>query len=321
MSSEFDLIRNYFKPLSGEEGLGLLDDAALFVPGPGEDIVLTKDMIVSDVHFRACDNPADIAWKALAVNISDLIAKGARPNIYLLGLALDRGLDEKWLQAFAAGLQAAQDYFKVKLVGGDTTRSKGGSVISVTALGTASSGGMIKRSHAEIGDDLYVTGTIGNGALGLKILQDGLKGYDELVQHYYRPKPKLAHIGLLRAFANAAIDISDGLAADAGHLAKASCLRVVINKDHLPLSEEAGRYLACNPEAFNQLLTGGDDYEVVFAVSPNQTHDMRDYCAQHGLHVTKIGRFVEGQGVEIREMDGSLVKLEKLGYDHFITER
>ena len=249
--SESEIIARYFAPLAeGAPGaFGLHDDAALLPRGDDSDLVITTDTIVEGTHFRKSDAPQDVAYKVLAVNISDLTAKGAEPYCYLLSLVLPNA-DPDWLGGFSAGLGEAQDDFGCRLVGGDTTSTDGGLTISITALGRVAPGRMVLRGGAKAGDCLYVSGTIGDAALGLRLsetpelaqqwgLDDGQAAH--LVSRYVRPAPPIALTPVLRGHASAALDISDGLLGDAAKLCDASGVGGEIRSARLPLSDAAGK--------------------------------------------------------------------------------
>ena len=254
-SGEDELITRYFKPLATAPGaLALSDDAASFAPPEGHELVLTTDAIVSGVHFLPDDPPETVARKALRVNLSDLAAKGAKPAGCLLTLALPDGVGESWLSPFASGLQADCDLYACPLYGGDTVRTTGPLWLSVTAFGTLPRGTMMKRAGAKPGDRIVVTGTIGDAALGLRLLRDpGLIRQwslrdDEaahLVDRYRVPRPRNAMADTVRALASAGMDVSDGLAGDLAKLCNVSGVSARIEAGRLPLSAAAGRALGC----------------------------------------------------------------------------
>ena len=247
---EFDLIETYFKPLAkGAPGaLGLADDAAVLTPTGGHDLVVTQDMLVEGVHFRDTDPAGRVAQKALRVNLSDLAAMGATPVAYLLSLALPAAVDDAWVAAAAAGLAADQAEFGVHLIGGDTVSTPGPLTLSITALGQTPNGLALRRSGARPGDLVMVSGMIGDACLGLDVLEGGdttapgapgAPGADYLVDRYQLPSPRLS-LGLaLRGLATAAIDISDGLVADLGHLCGASGVGAAVDLGRVPVSPAA----------------------------------------------------------------------------------
>lgn len=317
MRGEFDLISKYFAPLAGPEGLGLVDDAALVSPSSGLDLVVTKDLLLENVHFRTADPAASVGHKALAVNVSDCIAKGAEPRHYWLGLALPKGLDENWVQGFCAGLRQAQDAFGCTLAGGDTTRSLSGIVVSVTLMGDLPAGAMVKRSGAKVGDELYVTGNLGDAALGLWWLQEGREGPATLVKRYQQPNPRTGFSSHLRRFATASADVSDGLIADAGHIAEASDVGIVIHKDALPVSTEAQALIAAHPELESAIWSGGDDYEVVFTAPPAMAPEIKRAAEDLGISISRIGEVVSGENVQLLDLNGENVHIASRGYVHF----
>ena len=255
--------------------LGLLDDAATLTPPAGSDLVLTKDAIVGGVHFFP-DDPADaVACKALRVNLSDLAAKGATAAGFLLALALPKSVTAGWLKAFARGLGEDAENYACPLLGGDTVRTPGPLTVSITALGFLPHGEMVQRHGAKPGDRIVVTGTIGDAALGLKLLGDAKaaqrwkldkKMHAHLLGRYRLPQPRTAVAVMLRKHASAAMDVSDGLAGDLAKLCRVSAVGADIDVTRLPLSDAARRVLAVQPALIETILSGGDDYEIVCAV-------------------------------------------------------
>ncbi|PCD80702.1 thiamine-phosphate kinase [Acetobacter orleanensis] len=317
MPQEFSFIHRHFAKLAGPAALGLKDDAAVFTPPAGRELVIAADAMVENVHFLPNDPPETIGRKLLRCNLSDLAAMGATPEGWLLTLARPPGLDDSWFAAFCSGLNADQTRFGLSLLGGDTTSTRGPLVLSLTILGSVPCGQAIQRKGAQAGDGLWVTGTIGDGALGLRVLQGQLKdpsGY--LASRYRLPQPR---VGLpLYGLASAAMDVSDGLLQDAGHLARESGLDVTITAATVPLSEAA---TACGPHWREICLTGGDDYEILFAVPPSHEADLQQAGALETPHgrvaVTRIGQFHEGNG-EVRALghDGCPLFFAKGGWSH-----
>lgn len=325
---EDELIQTAFAPLaSGFAGaLGLKDDCAVLTPPPGEDLVLTTDAVAEGVHFFSDDAATDIAWKALAVNVSDLTAKGARPIAYLMSIAFPERPKREWLGAFASGLAEAQGAFGIALAGGDTDRRPGPLSATVTAIGSVPQGRMVRRSTARAGDVLFLSGTLGDSALGLKLRADPMQaaemgldaaGAHALVERYLRPMPRLALAPHLVRFATAAMDISDGLIKDCGRLARASGLAAALDAALVPLSLPARTAVAHRPELLKSVLTGGDDYEVLAAVASDRAEAFRTAAAASGVAVTEIGRLVEGAGVTVTGPDGRLMDVAAAGWDHF----
>jgi thiamine-monophosphate kinase len=327
--NEDSLIARHFAPLAASfpGAAGLKDDAAAFAPPPGADLVVTTDALVADVHFFADDDPADIAFKALAVNVSDLAAKAAQPIAYSLALVLPRGMPEPWIAGFAAGLAQAQEAFGIGLSGGDTTTSPGGPLmLSVTAFGHVPAGRMIPRGGARVGDSLYVSGTIGDAALGLKLRAGGLDtqgwplgdtGRRFLVVRYLRPEPRLALRDALLAHASAAMDVSDGLAIDCGRMCRASGVSAIVESGEVPLSGTASAVLKGGGARLEDLLSGGDDYEILASIPPGKENAFERAAEAVGVTVTRIGRVTDGDGgLVMLDADGAPLTLSRLGYDH-----
>jgi thiamine-monophosphate kinase len=310
-SGEFELIAKYFAPLAkGEPGaLGLKDDAAYLKPRPGFDLVLTTDAIVEGVHFFPDDPPATVAQKALRVNLSDLAAKGAI------------GIDEAWVAAFAKGLNADQAKFGVALFGGDTTATPGVTTINIAALGEVPQGQMLTRGGACAGDDVWVTGTIGDATLGLKLLKgegfDSAKSHRQLLVMRYRvPEPRSEVGPALKGLAHACIDVSDGLIADLGHIAEASDVGIEIAVGDVPLSAAAKAAVQRGVE-LSDLLSGGDDYELAFAAPSSSRSRLLALAVETGVPLTRVGRVVKGHGVTALAADGKPVRTRRAGYTHF----
>ncbi|HLS99102.1 MAG: thiamine-phosphate kinase [Porticoccaceae bacterium] len=308
---EFDLIRRFFTGIGGagpDIALGVGDDCALLDPPPGCQLAISTDTLVEGVHFPVACDPEALAGRALRVNLSDLAAMGAEPLGFQLALTLPSA-DEVWLAAFSRGLARDAGLFGCPLMGGDTTR--GPLAITVTVIGTLPAGAALRRGGAGAGDLLYVTGTLGDARGALDV-----PGEAHLAARYWRPEPRLAAGRLLRQFASAALDVSDGLAQDAGHIAAASGLGCRIEADRLPLSaalvDACGRALASR-----HALTGGDDYELCFSVPPGKAEAMEAALAAAGEPVTRIGAMVPGAGVLCVDGQGEPITLERSGYAHF----
>lgn len=322
---EFELIERLFAPLAAEApgALGLTDDAAFFAPTPGMETVLTVDAIVEGVHFLA-DDPADsVAQKLLRVNVSDLAAKGAMPRGYLLVTSWRADTPLSWMEAFARGLRGDQALFGLSLWGGDTVSSPGPLTFSLTAIGEVPRGEMIRRGGARAGDGLYLTGTVGDGALGLAAAQGALVALDEpdiahLIGRYRRPEPRLA-VGLrLRGLAHAALDVSDGLMADLGHLCAVSGVGARVEVASLPLSGAARRALAAEPALIETVLGGGDDYELLFAAPSDREGEIAGIAAETGVPIARIGRLADArEGVAAIGADGRALSVKRLGFRHF----
>jgi thiamine-monophosphate kinase len=323
IDGEESLIQGYLAPLAaGFPGaFGLRDDCALLTPEPGTELVLKTDPVAAGVHFFADDAPEDIAWKALAANVSDLAAKGAQPLAYLMALALPAAPTRDWMRRFADGLSQAQTAFGCHLIGGDTDRTTGPMTISITVVGSVPAGRMVRRATARAGDRLYVSGTIGDATLGLRLRRDpalaatwvlDAAGAQYLARRYLRPQPALSLRAALRAHASAAMDVSDGLVKDLDRMCRASGTGATVVGDDVPLSTAARSVLLAQPRLLPDLLTGGDDYEVLIAV-PQKSR--RAFETETGL--TAIGEMVAGSTVEVRDADGAPMTFSRTGWDHF----
>ncbi|GJE27004.1 thiamine-phosphate kinase [Methylobacterium organophilum] len=299
------LIARHFAPLSGPGADALRDDAACLRPSPGHDLVVTVDAVAAGIHYFPEDPPGSIARKALGVNCSDLAAKGATPRGFLLTLALPDDWTEAWLSAFAAGLGEAARDFACPLLGGDTVRSGGPALLSVTAFGEVPAGRMVRRPGARPGDRLCVSGSIGDAALGLRLRLDpggplaaGLRPEERapLLDRYLHPRPRLALAPALCAHARAAMDVSDGLAGDLAKMLRLEGLTARIERVAIPLSQAAAAALRLDPELIETVLTGGDDYEILCAVPPGQLDAFLTEAAAAGVPATAIGTVVAGEG-------------------------
>jgi thiamine-monophosphate kinase len=316
-SGEFELIARYFAPLAkGFHGArGLKSDNAFLASDSRHDLVVKTDTIVSGVHFLADEKPELVAQRALRVCLSDLAAGGATPYAYQVGLSLERNWTERWIRGFARGLAADQRKYRVALTGGDTTQTPGPTTITVTAFGKVLRGRGIGRDGARAGDELWISGTIGDATLGLLVAQGKLTGA-ALEKRYRLPLPRTA-LGLrLRGLAHAAADVSDGLLADAGHIAEASGLAVTIERNLVPLSVDAKRVLRRQPSLWNRALAGGDDYELLIAVPVRKGAALQRASRAAGVKVTRIGAFSRGRGVRLT-VSGQTVKPTTRGYTHF----
>jgi len=318
---EFERIARFFAPLAAPGGLNLADDAAL-IPGPaGRDYVLTADAMIEGVHYLPDDPPGAVAQKLLRVNLSDLAAKGAAPLGYLLTTALPPSHDESWLEAFSRGLASDQKRFGIRLYGGDSTATPGPATLAVTAFGTVKQGGAILRKGAKPGDLVFVSGTLGDAALGLATLKGGLAGLepasrDLLIRRYRLPEPRLNLGRALIGLAHACADISDGLVADLGHVCTASGVGAVIEAARLPLSAAARSIIARSPGRIRAALTHGDDYEIVFAAPSHASGRVAAAARAAGVRVTAVGRIVAGRGVRVLDAKGRRLRLSRVGYRH-----
>ncbi len=329
-SAEDRLIARHFRPLATHPGaFGLIDDAAAIEPPPGCDLVLKADAIIGGVHFFAEDDPSTVARKALRVNLSDLAAKGATPIGFLLSLALPREIDDKWLAAFAAGLGEDARTYGCPLLGGDTDRTPGPVVVSITVLGAVPHGRMLLRSGPQAGDILVVTGTIGDAALGLVLRHDpaaasrwGLDaaGIQHLRERYLLPQPRNAVAFSLRQHATGGMDVSDGLVGDLAKMCRAAGLSVEVDAARVPFSTPARAALAAEPALIEPVLTGGDDFEVIAGVPEREVDALRAETAAAGVGVTPIGRFAAPgeSGPDARFLwNGQPLAFARPSYSHF----
>jgi thiamine-monophosphate kinase len=317
---EFDFIAQSLAPLSsGYEGaFGLTDDAALLAQKAG--LVVTTDTLVQGVHFRS-DDPLDlVARKALRVNISDLVAMAAKPHAFLLSIVWPEDIRQEQQNLFIDGLSADVSQYSIPLIGGDTTRGGDRLVITITAFGEVDA--PLRRSGARPGDRVFVSGTIGDGFLGLGAADTGLPQHqvEQLNTRYLLPEPRVELIEALRQIASAGLDISDGLVSDAGHLARASGVSLDIRQEDVPLSDPARLWLSRQNnrvEAWSSLLTGGDDYEMLFCVPEKERNALLTAAQACGVPVTEIGEIAEGEGVRVTDDSGQIVQILRNGFTHF----
>lgn len=321
---EFRLIAELFAPLAADYDLAfqLQDDAALLRPEPNQDIVVTTDCLVGGVHFLEDGDPTLIGRKALRVNLSDLAAMGARATGYVLAVALPPSVDDAWLDAFGAGLRTDRDEFVLPLIGGDVVATSGPLTLTVTAFGVVPTGRALRRNGARPGDSVYVSGSLGDAALGLKVLDGKLEGLGAqaaayLTGRYWLPRPRLALGQRLIDVASAAIDVSDGLVADLGHICETSGVSATLDASRAPLSDAARAALERAPELDVAVLTGGDDYELVFTAAPTHEATIEALAAELGLTLTRIGETAAGAGVEVVDAAGKPVEFGTPGYSHF----
>jgi thiamine-monophosphate kinase len=305
---------------------GLQDDCALIMPALGTELVLKVDPVAEGVHFLSQDTPEDIAWKALAVNVSDLAAKAARPLAYLMALSFPEAPAADWLSRFATGLAEAQMRFGCHLIGGDTDRRPGPLTVTITVIGEVERGRMVRRGTARAGDVVFVSGTLGDAALGLALRKDpalaaawGLSPAEaeHLRRRYARPEPRLALAGALRDHASAAMDISDGLAKDLARLCAASGCAAHVRFADLPLSSATAKALAGDPTLIQRIVAGGDDYEILATVPAEQAPAFQAAAAAAGVPATRISATLAGADVVIEDRDGQPLTLDRTGWDHF----
>ncbi len=328
IEGEDDLVREFLAPLAaGFPGaLGLTDDCAVLTPAPGTELVLKTDPVVAGVHFFADDDPADIAWKALAVNVSDLAAKGAAPRIYLMALSLPEAPERAWMAKFAAGLGEAQRAFGIQLAGGDTDRTPGHFSICLTVIGEVPAGRMVRRAAARAGHAIYVSGTLGDSALGLALRTDatlaarlGLTAGEaaHAIGRYLRPEPRIGLAPALLAHAGAAMDLSDGLLKDLGRMCGASGVGARIVAADLPLSPAMRRAIAAEPERINAAIAAGDDYEILATVDTSSCAAFEAAAQAAGVAVTRIGEITATLEVHVLGADGAPLSPARPGWDHF----
>ncbi len=314
LPGEFDRIARHFRPLAGPGALDLTDDAAVFAPPTGRDLVIAADAMVEGVHFLPTDPPDLVGRKLLRTNLSDLAAMGATPLGYLMTVSVPRATPDAWFAGFSAGLALDQAAFGLSVLGGDTTATPGPVSLSLTILGTVAPGQALRRAGAQAGDGIWVSGTIGDGALGLLAARGEIAdpgGY--LADRYRLPQPRLGLGQVLHGIAHAAMDVSDGLVQDLGHLCRAAGLAGEIIAADVPLSPSAravDRLALC--------LTGGDDYELLFAVPPAREAALASVSRATGIAVTRIGTFRPGPArVTVIGGDGHAMTLPSGGWSHF----
>ena len=326
-SGEDKLIARLFRPIAWHPGaLRLQDDAALLAVPPGHELVLTKDALVAGVHFFADDPPISIARKAMRVNLSDLAAKGAVPLGVMLAFAIPPDMSEADLAAFARGIGEDAKLYGAPLLGGDTVKTPGPFTISITALGSVPTGTMVKRTTAGAGQAIVVTGTIGDGALGLALRLEparaGFKGLDAkargvLNDRYLHPRPRLPLAAALRAHASAAMDVSDGLVGDLTKMLAASGIAGEIDASRVPLSGAARAAIAAEPALLETAVTGGDDYEILAVIPHDRLDDFGTVATAAGIGMSVIGHTKRGEGLIVRDAHGAVMELARGSFSHF----
>lgn len=315
--SEFDLIRRYFTRPTPSALLGVGDDAALLQVSEGNVLAVSTDMLVSGTHFSPDADPFMLGHKTLAVNLSDMAAMGATPRWATLAIALP-GVNETWLEKFSAGFFSLAQHYGVELVGGDTTR--GSLTLCVTIFGEVPVPQALRRSGARINDEIWVSGRLGDAALALAHLQNHVvlkaDDFSACAPALHQPQPRVA-LGLaLRGLAHCAIDISDGLLADLGHILDASQVAAEIDFSALPISQALQSYM---DSSFGQkcILSGGDDYELCFTAAAVHHSMLLDISTKLDLPLTCIGKIIAGNGCIVRDTAGNVINMEASGYDHF----
>lgn len=322
--TEFELIETLLRPLASDApgAFALTDDAAVLPDlNVGEAYVVTKDALSIGTHMLPSDPPGDMARKALRVNLSDLAAMGARPVGFFMALCLGQDTDEGFLRAFVAALDEDVALFDVPLMGGDIIRHAGAFTVTITAFGAVQRDQVMRRNGARAGDSLWVSGTIGDGALGLLAAKGDLPKLEEghrldLIQRYRVPHPRLALGAALRGVASACIDISDGLLADAGHMCGTSAVGCTIQTSAIPLSDAGRAALVAEPDLFEKVLTGGDDYELAFAVAREDETQLVSLAAQAQVPVKRIGTFESETGIRVLDEKGQAIQVTREGYRH-----
>lgn len=317
MLSEFDIIRRYFTRPAPGAILGVGDDAAIIKPGRGMELAVSTDMLVAGKHFFVDADPGKLGEKCLAVNLSDMAAMGATPRWVTLSLALPEA-DEKWIEGFADGFMGLARKYRVDLIGGDTTR--GPLNICVQILGEVPKGCALRRDGAKPGDEIWVSGQLGDAALALAHMRHRivLEPHDvaACVPALHTPTARVKLGEGLRGLARSAIDISDGLLADLGHILECSRAAAVIELDAVPRSGILEKYLS-RPVALNALLAGGDDYELCFTASKAKRKSVEKLARELRLKLTRIGEIRKGHGLTVMDPTGKPVTLAATGFDHF----
>lgn len=319
--NEFELVKEYFRPLTmgREEAGGLLDDAAVFSVPEDMDLVVSSDTLNSGTHFLDGELPQNVAHKALRVNLSDMAAMGATPVAYQMNLAFAKQPDEAWVKAFSEALMEDNERYNVFCSGGDTTVSEGSLLISITIFGYVPKGQAVKRSGAEDGDLLVLTGPIGRAAVGVKSLL-GIIELDDpspFLAVCHKPEPRVALSPAIAKHAKAAVDISDGFIADVSHLCEASGCAVDIELKDIPFTEETAALIENGVVRLEKLLTGGDDYEVAMAVAPEDLDAITAEARACGITLSVAGRFKTGEGLRVLGDDGEELEFESSGWTHF----
>jgi thiamine-monophosphate kinase len=314
---EFDLIARHFTRPAANAVLGVGDDCALVDVTNGMDLAVSTDTMVSGTHFFPDVDPENLGHKALAVNLSDMAAMGGMPYWAMLALTLPN-VDHAWLAAFAKGFFDLAGEYNVSLIGGDTTR--GPLTMTVTIMGEVPAGAALRRSGAKAGNDIWVSGNVGDAALavahrhGRVVLEEA--DYREAVMRLYEPTPRVALGQALRGLATSAIDISDGLLADLTHICRLSGVGATVDLPAVPVSSIGAKHLG-TPQGRTAIVSGGDDYELCFTAHPNSRDSIEELADVLGHPLTRIGQVKRGKGVSLLGADGKAVKVDGRGYDHF----
>lgn len=316
--NEFSLIDTYFKnisPKSSDILVGIGDDAACLSVPPDMDLLVSTDTLVEGVHFLKEWDPFDIAYRSLAVNVSDIVAMGAKPKWVSLALTLPL-VEQSWLQRFSQGLKTVLAEYQVALIGGDVT--KGSLVITLSILGLSKKGGVVTRSQAKPGDGIFVTNELGGAAFAvasLKQTEINSTAYKACLKKLLQPKPRIDFISILQQFASAAIDISDGLEADLYHILECSGVGAYIELEKIPVNKAVLNL--CQERALDFALTGGDDYELCFTVPEGKIDDMLSRVRENDLRCYQIGTISKEKGLRAKAENGQIIHLQGKGYAHF----
>ena len=323
---EREIIKNLFVNLATNPGaLNLDDDAAFLAADKNKDSIITQDTLISGVHFHSHDSPYNIAKKAIRVNVSDLIAKGATPYVYFLSIGIPKNINTHWLELFASGLKDDQEKYSISLLGGDTVSSPNDIHITINMVGLIPKNKMVRRSGANINDNLYVSGCIGDSALGLSILDDvslasNLSAISKnyLIDSYYLPDPPIDMIRVINDFATSSMDVSDGLLGDIKLLIKSSSVSAKINLKKIPVSLPANELINNHTFLFQKAINAGDDYQVLFTVPVDKIKELESYCCSNNLIVTNIGSIIKtiGENELFDEFGKSMID-SKERFKHF----
>lgn len=320
-TSEFELIRQYFSRLGKERrwlSVGIGDDAAVITPDTGQQLLISVDTLNAGVHFPEQSSADDVGYKALAVNLSDIAAMGGDPQWFTLAMSLPSA-DEKWLTAFCHGLGELVEKYQLCLVGGDTTR--GHLSMTIQIAGIIPIGQALTRDGAKVGDDIYVSGYLGDAAAGLLICQAQLQVSEGDAQYFInklnRPEPRVTIGKALRGIANACIDISDGLAADLGHIIQASGVGAEVILEDIPVSNNLQKQSLSAAQRRELMLFGGDDYELCFTAAQVHRATIQQIAKSNGIAITRIGKVIAEQGLFSITNEQRTALAEK-GFDHFL---
>ena len=324
LPNEFELVRRYLKPLvlDHEAAACLKDDCAVFGVNSGQEIVISVDTLIADLHFFKNDPPKQIAQKILRVNLSDLASSGAKPKFYFLAMSLPSTIGIEWIEQFCLGLEADQAKFGISLLGGDTTSTPGPLSLTATVIGEVPKGNAIRRGGASEDEDVYLTGVIGDAALALSLIKTkGLdtvsKNFSVLLDRYRLPQPRTVLAPDLRQIASACIDVSDGLAADLEHICKTSGIAADIKMSCLPISETARILLREDIKNWQTIINGGDDFELLFTAQPHFSKAIEKLSKEKKIRINCIGKTKRGSRIRFFDPKGKLFTVKKSGWQHF----